>query len=68
MLLIEIAAGVLYTGAVWYVGRNWSNFNSITDVETEFKAAAAKLDAAKAAVVTEISNAEAKVSSLKSLI
>lgn len=68
ILIAEVIGFVLYTGIVWYFGRNWDTLNSSSDLETAYKTAAAKVDSVKADITAEIAAAEAKTAALKALV
>lgn len=68
ILIAEVIGFVLYTGIVWYFGRNWDTLNSSSDLETAYKTAAAKVDSVKADIATEIATAETKTAALKALV
>jgi hypothetical protein len=65
---LKIFGFLVYTFAVGYIGNKWATFNSVSDVETQYKNAVAAAEALKANVQAEIAAAEAKATSLKALV
>lgn len=63
-----LLGAVIWTGIVFYVGRNWETLNSAGDVEAAYKNASDKFAGVKTAVAAEIASIEARLSALKSLI
>ena len=65
---LKIFGGLLWTALAAYIGNKWANLNSVSDIENEYKAAVAALETLKTKLAAEIAAAEAKATSLKSLV
>lgn len=65
---LHIAGAVILLLIGWYLGKNWTAYNSVSDIELLYKNAADKLSALKANVATEAKAAEDKAAALKALL
>lgn len=67
-VLLKVGGLVIWTAVVWLIGRHWPVVNSVSDLETTYKAVLAKAEATKALVSQQATDLEAKAAKLKALV
>lgn len=65
---LKIVGFVLYTAFVWFIGRKWNQYNSVSDIEVVFKDISSKFEAIKTDVGVAAKAAEDKAAALKALL